>query len=1307
MPAVPPAPPASPAPTPGRWRRRLLWLALVTLLLLALITWALPPALSALLRHELPARLGALLGRPVSVGTVEVRPWQLALSMEQLRIGAAPGQGDAPQLELGRVAVELSASSLRHRAPVVSALTVQAPRLRLARTAPGRLDIDDVLQRLASAPDARQDTRTEPARFALYNLRLEDGQVTLTDQVVGRSHRIEALTLALPFLSNLPAHVAVHTAPRLSLRLDGTPIDSGGKALPFAQTRQATLNLRLAPVDLAPWLVYQPAMLPLRLASGRLAARLGLDFSQPPQGSPRLTLRGDLQLDNVAVQGRDGEPLAGWQQLALDLRDVQPLARRIALGTLRIDGAQLSLNREADGRLNWQRLAGTADAAAPAGPAASASAAPDAAAQGAASPWRVTLDAWQLHAGTIDWRDATLPAGGGARSGQDPRHWQLADLMLQAGPLQWPTAAPAPLTLSATLRQGTQALGRLAIEGRANERQATATLSATDLSLSAAAPYLAPWLVPRLHGQLSASARIDWATGGDGNAPQLSVQVPELRLDALALRQAVNPAGAAAAEAGWRQLRVQDATLDLTRRRATVARVSLTAPQLAVVRDANGQLNLATWLRTPPAALTPPASRPKPARRGGGARPGPDETSAPASVGWQLSLGEFAVDGGRLRFTDQGVDDAPGTPLQAEAAQLRLRLRQLRWPIGPRQAPMPLQLDARIGVPMAGAAPTPRGAAGTPPAGELHWSGRIGLAPVQAEGRLRARRLPLHLLERYAAEALGPLTLLRAEAGLDGRLALRQQADGWHLSTVADARIDELQLHTRPEAGGRLDSASELLSWQSLALNGLQFSLAPGARPRLLLQEATLSDFYSRLVITEDGHFNLRDAAARPAAGASAPAASTSSAAAAPPAAASASAPAAGDALPMDLEIGATRLVNGRIDFTDNFVRPHYSARLSALNGQLGTLRSGTREMATLALSGRAADTATLEISGQLNPTARPLALDISAKASDLELAPLSPYAGKYAGYAIERGKLSMDVAYKIDPDGRLEARNQVILNQLTFGEAVDSPDATKLPVRLAIALLKDRHGVIDINLPVSGSIDDPQFSVGGLIFKVIVNLLGKALTAPFSLLSGGSGPDISQVEFMPGVSTLAPSGQAVLDRVAQALLDRPALQMTVAGAADPASEREAWQAAALEARLQAERRRAQLRSAPAAAVAAAPASGTAASATEAPVTGDERSRLLRELYRNSALPDWPRNLVGLLRELPPAEMEARLKAGLVVSTDVMRELALQRGLAVRDALVARGLPAERLFLAAPLLRASGEDDASWVPRVKLTLALP
>ena len=386
-------------------------------------------------------------------------------------------------------------------------------------------------------------------------------------------------------------------------------------------------------------------------------------------------------------------------------------------------------------------------------------------------------------------------------------------------------------------------------------------------------------------------------------------------------------------------------------------------------------------------------------------------------------------------------------------------------------------------------------------------------------------------------------------------------------------------------------------------------------------------------------------------------------------------------------------LVNGRVDYTDRLIKPNFSAALSELNGRLGAFRSDSPDMATLELHGRIAGTGLLDVQGSLNPMADPLALDVGAKASEVELAPLSPYAGKYAGYAIERGKLSMDLHYSVQPDGRLEATNHVVLNQLTFGERIESPTATKLPVRLAVALLSDRHGVIDVNLPISGSINDPNFSIGGVIWQAIANLIVKIVTSPFALFSGGGGEDLSTINFQPGTPVMANTASVTLDKVAKALQERPTLQMTVTGAADPLSEGDAMRQAMLEQRLTAQQRNEALRA------------GAAASAPEA-LAPDERERLLRAVYRDADLPDKPRNAIGLAKDLPAPEMEAALKKNMRVSEDTARQLALQRGLAVRDALVAKGLPSERMFLAAPKVRASGEGDAAWTPRAQLSLAM-
>ncbi|MEB0165373.1 DUF748 domain-containing protein, partial [Glaciimonas sp. CA11.2] len=244
------------------------------------------------------------------------------------------------------------------------------------------------------------------------------------------------------------------------------------------------------------------------------------------------------------------------------------------------------------------------------------------------------------------------------------------------------------------------------------------------------------------------------------------------------------------------------------------------------------------------------------------------------------------------------------------------------------------------------------------------------------------------------------------------------------------------------------------------------------------------------------------------------------------------------------IRIGQVVLNNGNVNFTDNFVKPNYTANMTGMTGSVGAVASDKPAPAAIDLKGKIDNDAPVAISGSLNPLFKPMFLDIKASADGVELPRLTPYAAKYAGYAIVKGKLSMDVNYKIE-EQQLTAQNHVRIDQLTFGDKIDSPSATKLPVRLAVALLKDRNGQIDINLPISGSLSDPQFSVGGIILRVFINLIAKAVTSPFALLSSafGGGDELGYAEFKPGSAMLTAATTTKLNTLTKALLDRPALK--------------------------------------------------------------------------------------------------------------------------------------------------------------------
>ena len=303
----------------------------------------------------------------------------------------------------------------------------------------------------------------------------------------------------------------------------------------------------------------------------------------------------------------------------------------------------------------------------------------------------------------------------------------------------------------------------------------------------------------------------------------------------------------------------------------------------------------------------------------------------------------------------------------------------------------------------------------------------------------------------------------------------------------------------------------------------------------------------------------------------------------------------------------------------------------------------------------------------------------------------MSPYSVKYSGYGISRGKLSVDVNYVVQPNGQLTAKNKIVLNQLSFGDKVEGSTAS-LPVKLAVALLADRNGVIDLDLPISGSLNDPQFSLGPIIVKVILNVIVKAITAPFSLLASafGGGEELSTVGFAAGSAQLAPDAKAGLDKVAKALLDRPSLRLTVVGTSSLEAEREGLKRERLDALVRAEKRRATVKD-----------GGTTSAVVS--VSAAEYPALLKEVYKRSDMPK-PRNVIGLAKDLPVDEMEKLLLADIKATDDAMRELAVQRGVAVKDYLLSKNLPPERLFLGAAK---AVPPEAKWTPRAELNLAMP
>jgi uncharacterized protein involved in outer membrane biogenesis len=1251
-------------------------LAALTFVVLWSTMWLIVPTV---VKSQAEQAASDKLGRRLTLGSVVFNPWTLELTITDLALAGAK-EGAPAQLEVKRIHANAAVTSLFRLAPVIDSLEIDAPMLRLARLGDGRYDIDDVLQRIAALPASGK-----PARFAVHNIVVRGGGADFVDAPVNATHKVRDLELGVPFVSSLPSQREIKVEPHLAFTLDGSRFDSNAAATPFSERGAGEAKLKLDRFDVAPWLPYLPQSLPVRLQSALLSADLSLAFEQ----RPRLTLRvsGSVAVGGLKVADAASHDLLEVGSVKVQIEDLRPLESIVKLARIDIDAPHVLAVRNAAGKVNLMLAAeeptGATVAVArvplptTAASAASQSASPAktaasgvAASTPPASRWRASLAALSIRAGQLDWRDATMSPEAALA---------LTDFSFDAQAIGWPLDAPVVFKGQGVLGAAKEQ-GKLAFSGQGNAAGASVKVGLDALPLTVARPYFRGVLVPPLAGALSADVSIEWRPAEGG--AQLRVDADRVALAGLVLGDAKAP------ELAAEQIELLDARIDTVARTAAIGSLALRAPRVRIERGGDGRWNFDAWQRSA-AASSHAAAEPATGASS------PRAAVAAAAAPWRIILGDLTVDKGRANFADRGL----AVPAALDVIDLGLQAHG--WALDALSS-VPFHLTARVAVP---AGPSGK-AVGAGVVGSVDVRGELKAfasgVPANAKAALLFKDLPLHLLDPYLDD-LFTLDVQKAQTSFKGDIVWASSAAGASLAVRGDATIDDFRAtstvgdRTAPRSGLAMvrdgPAGQQLLNWKSLSLRGIDLAIAPAKPTRLAVAETALSDFFARVVLDETGRFNLQDVAR-----ASAPVPATNAASGAVAASAAiATASAAASAPAAIVSFGPIAVVNGRVNYNDRFVKPNYSANLSELTGRLAAFSSQPPTpgepplLADLALRGRVEGTATLDITGKLNPLAKPLALDIKAAVRDLELPPLSPYAIKYSGYGIERGKMSVDLAYVVLPNGQLTASNKIVLNQLAFGDKVEGATAS-LPVKLAVALLADRHGVIDLDLPVSGSINDPQFSLGGVVWKIISSLIVKAVTAPFSLLAsafGGGGSELSTVEFGPGSATLAAAAKESLDKVAKVLVERPALTLTVSGESSLESEREAWKRDRLQQAVRSEKRRQAI------------ASGAGADA-EVSVGEAEYPALLKEVYKRADIVK-PKNVVGLAKDLPANEMETLLLTSMAVNDDAMQQLAVRRAVVVRDYLASKDLPTSRLFLGAPK---TAPGEGAWTPRADLKLTI-
>lgn len=717
------------------------------------------------------------------------------------------------------------------------------------------------------------------------------------------------------------------------------------------------------------------------------------------------------------------------------------------------------------------------------------------------------------------------------------------------------------------------------------------------------------------------SIRLDYAVRPEPKGLDLVVSNGSLVLDAFSLRTH----DAEEALLRWHSLRAEGGSLDLLSGQVRVNSLSLEGASVFVHRHPEGEVNVFKAYQARELASSANAE--------------PASPSAFLPEAWDLRVEAIRATDTALRFLDEQLEIPSDLTLVVPQVEL----------LGLTNVPgesFDLNLQAR----------DTRG-------GEASLTGSASLVPLGLDLKLEAADWDLTVADPYVQE-FAHVGLLSGKLGLNGSLAARlDPAAPQEFRIAGEAAITDFKSR-------ELQAGAPLTSWSLFSLKGMEFAL-PGNTLSIASIEYQNPSF--GVVIQPDGTLNAAEIIKTRDIRETVEALETEAAAE--------SAARPGGFNPQDLAVtvDSFTITNGTFRFEDRQQSPSVVLVNEAIKASATGISSDPSARPELAMEMLVMGITPLKVTGTVNLLADTPSADLDIQLRSLELTPLAPYFARYVGFILEKGLLNLDLQYQIDYPA-LRAENAVVLNQFTLGSSTGSPDAPGLPVPLAVSLLKDPAGNIEVKVPVRGDLTDPEFRIGGVILKAFANLILKAATSPFSLLAnlaGASAEDLQTVAFAPGYSDLSEEARSNLAALATALQERPGISLELSAAVDPE-----WESPALAmARL-----RTHLRE-------------TFPLADQPDLPEPEAHQIRVEKAWRRAQPLAQAILPGELPPLP--EMEAELLEAFPVNPNDLNQLALQRKQVVREFLVsAMEIAPERVLL----LETPPQGDPAGTSEVRLSI---
>lgn len=1138
--------------------------------------------------------------RTLKMERVLFNPFNMTVVIDGLNLSEQ--ESEKRFLSFGRLTLSLSYRSLTNLALTVDHCALVDPFINMELLGRQEFNFSDFIHIAGAEQENAEESENggkSPFHFSVNNIRITGGSLDFTDRTSEQiaRHTIREFALFIPFIGNVPRLTDEYVQPELRFLLNGAEILADGKALPFHESMKTSLALSFENVDLSYYAYRSPIPLPIELTSGWLDGEVELLYRIFDGEMPKFLVSGNLLLSEVDLRESSGEQLLQLPELSMELAESSLTDLDMRVESLEVRQPILFVSRDHAGLFNLAKLGGEQDGGKNE--------------QQSDDPEKKDLPllkakSIRLVGGQVHFRDDFV-AGGFQET------WQQIDVELAHL-----STHPDELTdIDFSLQTARELEASLTGQVGLVPLRGDLALSLDGFDLLPHYPYFAGLLTKAPAGKFGFGSDITFG-------PEASLQLDDM---SLTVQQLLIPF-TDEDHFSLADLVVNDGRFDLDTLQLELGEITSRKGDLSGRRFQDGGFSPLALLRaenTEEQQISQANDEPLQLEL-----PWREQSVVIDMADLGVLLRNLNIEDFSLAFIDESLPKKP----EVKITRLDIKLGDLSFPQS-RQSPFEVELSVA-------------------PQGQITSAGTVAHSPFKVEAETAVEALSMTKLNDFLPEEI-QTSLEDGQLYLDLGLTAEQSQDELKAKFSGGFGIENFNLRD-PLGEGKL------LSWDSLNVRGITGAVMP---LQLQVKEVSLDGYQAQILVNSNGEVNLASVTARSAeeinsdpdpgptkdndlqqenlpAGQSG---QKESAAAVPH-----SSP--------EISVETITLQGGTVTFTDRNLPKAFNTTMHELGGRVSGLSSNKEMQADIDLRGELENHSPLTIIGKIDPLRENFYTDLSIKFNDIDLVPMTPYAGTYLGYTVDKGKLYLDLSYRIE-DNFITAQNRVMIDQFTFGETVESEKATSLPVSLAVALLKDSSGEIHLDVPVAGDLQNPNFSVIGTVFGVLKNLLVKTATAPFALLGSmfGGGEEFSSVTFPPGSAEINDEQQQKLIELAEMLSKRPALTLELSGYVDREQEPEAYRQLQLREMIRFQKAQ-QLQE----------AGEVLQSPTEITLTPEEYPEYLTMVYKNADFPR-PRNALGMLKNLPPEEMKKLLLANIRAGDEQLKQLATARVHAVRDTL--------------------------------------